>query len=135
MVGNGMWRSLVAHLTGGQGVAGSNPVIPTVKEQVRGLFRFGGAALELSWLPKWLPKYALDEHGRSQHGGGWRRVPRVDCVAFSRGIPAWLGDVLPQPLPRRGFSGDQCTRPPGPGVARASQASPGEVAPHGGRVH
>ena len=24
-----MWRSLVAHLTGGQGVAGSNPVIPT----------------------------------------------------------------------------------------------------------
>src|SRR5690606_14761642 len=27
----GMWRSLVAHLTGGQGVAGSNPVIPTEK--------------------------------------------------------------------------------------------------------
>ena len=27
--GVGMWRSLVAHLTGGQGVAGSNPVIPT----------------------------------------------------------------------------------------------------------
>ena len=25
-----MWRSLVAHLTGGQGVAGSNPVIPTI---------------------------------------------------------------------------------------------------------
>ena len=48
MVGNGMWRSLVAHLTGGQGVAGSNPVIPTVKEQVRGLFCFGGVALELS---------------------------------------------------------------------------------------
>src|SRR5674476_640322 len=29
-----MWRSLVAHLTGGQGVAGSNPVIPTVFSQV-----------------------------------------------------------------------------------------------------
>src|SRR5690606_3963281 len=27
--GNGTWRSLVAHLTGGQGVAGSNPVVPT----------------------------------------------------------------------------------------------------------
>ncbi len=27
---SGMWRSLVAHLTGGQGVAGSNPVIPTI---------------------------------------------------------------------------------------------------------
>ena len=26
---NGWWRSLVAHLTGGQGVAGSNPVQPT----------------------------------------------------------------------------------------------------------
>src|SRR4029079_15716214 len=25
----GVWRSLVAHLTGGQGVAGSNPVSPT----------------------------------------------------------------------------------------------------------
>ena len=25
-----MWRSLVAHLTGGQGGAGSNPVIPTI---------------------------------------------------------------------------------------------------------
>src|SRR5215207_35279 len=32
--GDGMWRSLVAHLTGGQGVAGSNPVIPTRKPQV-----------------------------------------------------------------------------------------------------
>ncbi|GEM_PF-4150817 len=25
-----MWRSLVAHLAGGQVVAGSNPVIPTI---------------------------------------------------------------------------------------------------------
>src|SRR5665811_664176 len=43
----GMWRSLVAHLTGGQGVAGSNPVIPTVLVRVRGPFRFGDATLEL----------------------------------------------------------------------------------------
>src|SRR5690606_30121285 len=28
---NGLWRSLVAHLTGGQVVAGSNPVSPTAK--------------------------------------------------------------------------------------------------------
>jgi hypothetical protein len=28
-MGSGLWRSLVAHLTGGQGVAGSNPVSPT----------------------------------------------------------------------------------------------------------
>ena len=26
---NGLWRSLVAHLTGGQGVVGSNPASPT----------------------------------------------------------------------------------------------------------
>jgi hypothetical protein len=25
----GTWRSLVAHLTGGQGVVGSNPAVPT----------------------------------------------------------------------------------------------------------
>src|SRR5690349_3089416 len=28
---HGLWRSLVAHLTGGQGVAGSNPVSPTTE--------------------------------------------------------------------------------------------------------
>ena len=31
----GWWRSLVAHLTGGQGVAGSNPVHPTRNFEVR----------------------------------------------------------------------------------------------------
>ena len=30
----GMWRSLVAHLTGGQGVAGSNPVIQTTNSPI-----------------------------------------------------------------------------------------------------
>ncbi len=29
---NGAWLSLVEHLTGGQGVAGSNPVAPTIKK-------------------------------------------------------------------------------------------------------
>ncbi len=28
---DGLWRSLVAHLTGGQGVVGSNPASPTEK--------------------------------------------------------------------------------------------------------
>ena len=28
---NGMWRSLVAHTHGVRGVAGSNPVIPTLR--------------------------------------------------------------------------------------------------------
>ena len=35
---SGLWRSLVAHLTGGQGVAGSNPVSPTTQSQVEGQF-------------------------------------------------------------------------------------------------
>ncbi len=37
--GIGTWRSLVAHLTGGQGVAGSNPVVPTGFHAGRGRFR------------------------------------------------------------------------------------------------
>jgi hypothetical protein len=48
--GNGLWRSLVAHLTGGQGVAGSNPVSPTSKKPrnyadlaCSGAFLFGSA--------------------------------------------------------------------------------------------
>ena len=32
----GAWRSLVAHLTGGQGVAGSNPVAPTIHDRTFG---------------------------------------------------------------------------------------------------
>src|SRR5665647_3584581 len=74
-------------LPGGQGGAGSNPVIPTVSLQgsdlepfglavaredsagnlrVRGPFRCGGAALLVARVPKWVPKYALDEHGRRE---------------------------------------------------------------------
>ena len=36
---NGLWRSLVAHLTGGQGVASSNLASPTVFGLVRGISR------------------------------------------------------------------------------------------------
>jgi hypothetical protein len=36
--GTGTWRSLVAHLTGGQGVVGSNPAVPTEFSQARGHF-------------------------------------------------------------------------------------------------
>ena len=36
-----MWRSLVAHLTGGQGVVGSNPAIPTNK--IKGFQRLASA--------------------------------------------------------------------------------------------
>ena len=33
---DGLWRSLVAHLTGGQGVVGSNPASPTMRTPVHG---------------------------------------------------------------------------------------------------
>ena len=46
--GFGLWRSLVAHLTGGQGVAGSNPVSPTERDRrSEAVFPLGEAA---SWL-------------------------------------------------------------------------------------
>ena len=42
-----MWRSLVAHLTGGQGVAGSNPVIPTeTSRKLEGFRDFLGRGIE-----------------------------------------------------------------------------------------
>ena len=34
---DGTWRSLVAHLTGGQGVAGSNPAVPTRRSRSEGV--------------------------------------------------------------------------------------------------
>ena len=44
--GRGAWRSLVAHLTGGQGVAGSNPVAPTIPR----FFQAGeGRATNVKW--------------------------------------------------------------------------------------
>lgn len=47
----GTWRSLVAHLTGGQGVAGSNPVVPTIE-----------ASRATCWLP-----FFVDAEGYSVH--------------------------------------------------------------------
>ena len=52
-----MWRSLVAHLTGGQGVAGSNPVIPTS-------FRFWGSTRDpnctsLTTMPRHVLYFAV----------------------------------------------------------------------------
>lgn len=61
-----MWRSLVAHLTGGQGVVGSNPAIPTEMSQVRGPHRFGGVGLLAPGRPIGRPRCALDEHGRQR---------------------------------------------------------------------
>jgi len=57
--GTGTWRSLVAHLTGGHGVAGSNPVVPTVAPT--GRRRMGGSGTA--------PPPGSDGGGGG--GGGW----------------------------------------------------------------
>src|SRR5438876_3618215 len=48
---DGTWRSLVAHLTGGQGVAGSNPAVPTGFSNTLGT----------NWEP------SGNDHGRAGH--------------------------------------------------------------------
>ena len=47
-----MWRSLVAHLTGGQGVAGSNPVIPTKQSKSLGVILAGSPVSSCNQLPQ-----------------------------------------------------------------------------------
>ena len=74
----GLWRSLVAHLTGGQGVAGSNPVSPTeAASELR--IRRSEAVLKLN--PKSLfRKYS--RAGRVSHPHGQvARVPAKTCQA------------------------------------------------------
>ena len=52
---HGLWRSLVAHLTGGQGVAGSNPVSPTngvrLVHTLRAPFSAGGGLVHADPIP------------------------------------------------------------------------------------
>src|SRR5674476_1121143 len=72
-----MWRSLVAHLTGGQGVAGSNPVIPTVFSQVSNLEPFGLAVAREDSAGN----LRVRESFRAQQGGG------AVLGLFGRGSP------------------------------------------------
>ncbi len=43
----GTWRSLVAHLTGGQGVVGSNPAVPT---QFKGHIQLMDVPFAYGWV-------------------------------------------------------------------------------------
>ncbi|MDQ1482151.1 MAG: hypothetical protein QOF35_227, partial [Actinomycetota bacterium] len=66
---SGMWRSLVAHLTGGQGVAGSNPVIPTGTSRSRAVSEKSGAALISVAVPRRsCPKVIAVAHEGSRAG-------------------------------------------------------------------
>ena len=62
---NGWWRSLVAHLTGGQGVAGSNPVHPTRNFEVRAYaltFLHQACTKESRFCTKRAPNFGLILH-------------------------------------------------------------------------
>src|SRR5699024_12585235 len=48
---DGLWRSLVAHLTGGEGVVGSNPASPTERNAVQGRLPTREAAPDLISAP------------------------------------------------------------------------------------
>src|SRR6187401_2752017 len=68
LAGIGMWRSLVAHLTGGQGVAGSNPVIPTEKSRE----------------PKGSRDFFVRGRNASSPGRSQRRTRRLQAFETSR---------------------------------------------------
>ena len=65
----GAWRSLVAHLTGGQGVAGSNPVAPTILSENDGFKGRPRAALFRSCLKHGLLGCVFDAQGREELRG------------------------------------------------------------------
>ena len=91
----GLWRSLVAHLTGGQGVAGSNPVSPTEEPQVRASSPvLGGGALAV-----------FETHRDSNAAPATATVTVPDaCTAHG----SW---PIAEPPPRPGSDWGTATRP------------------------
>ena len=81
-----MWRSLVAHLTGGQGAAGSNPVIPTYNRRSGPVRRFaGGTGPGLCRQRCRQPEHAELRQIRSC---------RTNCLPAERGLQAGGGVPL-----------------------------------------
>ena len=77
---HGLWRSLVAHLTGGQGVAGSNPVIPTNMK--------GSAerpALSCCLMMKAGPRRRGSARCAAARGGAVGRIPTERAVGRTDG--------------------------------------------------
>jgi hypothetical protein len=60
-----MWRSLVAHLTGGQGVAGFGLVVLAVLLSV-----FAYLGLKITMFPKNSPKWQKKTHPSGKPGAG-----------------------------------------------------------------
>ncbi len=77
---HGTWRSLVAHLTGGQGVAGSNPVVPTENVHVRAGIGSVSKARRGSDVP-------VDVATRPVHH--WKAFARRSAAARCCVTPTW----------------------------------------------
>ena len=96
----GMWRSLVAHLTGGQGVAGSNPVIPT--NNLKGkCSACNPAVCGHRHNIGTLQAYSLDRSG-VRHDRAWRWVHAAGASRAAHATPVRQGHAAKSPEPRAG---------------------------------
>lgn len=78
---NGLWRSLVAHYTGGVGVAGSNPVSPTnFPGHFPGLFSFRFFPVGYSRFHPPFQFSRTDSHGQILNGQ-ILKGPNSCCIA------------------------------------------------------
>jgi hypothetical protein len=73
---HGLWRSLVAHLTGGQGVAGSNPVSPTEKPRTSAEVRGFRCASD----------HFLRPHSRAANRYGRLGSARIDDISATEAL-------------------------------------------------
>src|SRR3954451_7816977 len=92
--GTGTWRSLVAHLTGGQGVAGSNPVVPTVRrvfagEHLRGPFSYGPSSRIREHRPSSPATAARNRLRRRSHGRGSVKRRLQAFAGFRPNFKCW----------------------------------------------
>ena len=102
-----MWRSLVAHLTGGQGVAGSNPVHPTSKTAGHGLTARGLFSLVAMFSVLGGCFGGTGGPGKSVHfdtrGRGYRAIRGPLRGKLSVQLPPSRVDVLLSDLGRSGW--------------------------------
>ena len=77
-----MWRSLVARLTGGQEVAGSSPVIPTLQKRGPQPTRQLG---QLDDVPKSVP----ESRGRCPRNGDGMDIPAMRKLFFRKSHSTW----------------------------------------------
>ncbi len=116
-VSTGTWPSLVGHLTGGQGVAGSNPAVPTstTSRLIRDPPQVSGPFMATSCLPRKLdrsqpgtiwepPGSQVGAEGISRTGDQARVRMQVALCCHQRAVP---GD-LPEYVHRNASVGHPC---------------------------